>query len=182
MKIIKTIFSISILIFTLISCNVEPLDNDIDSSTGGGSGTTIAVFKAKVNGTDFVAISENIVGSYSTTSTGNELNIVGINSSGNSITIQILNPSIGTFEANFNINNLNLLQYFDSSLGTSGSFLSYNQTTDTSNGSVTISHFDTVNNKVSGTFSFTGFNPLDSSTRQITNGVFNNISFENTVN
>ena len=181
MKTLKTFFSVLILVFTFTSCDVEPLDNNIDISTGGGSGTTIAVFTAKVNGVDFIAESDGIIGDFSTSSIGNELNIAGLNSSGKSITIQLINPSVGTFEASYNVSNLNLLQYFDTSLGTNGTFLSYNQTTETSNGSVTITHFDRTTNKVSGTFSFTGFNPSDSSTKQITNGVFNNIPFENTV-
>ena len=66
-------------------------------------------------------------------------------------------------------------------MGLNGTFWSYNQITETSIGTVTITNFDTVGNKVSGTFSFTGYNPSDSSTRQITNGVFTNLSFENTV-
>jgi len=181
MKTLKAFFSVLIVIFTFTSCDVEPLDSAIDISTGGGSGTSVAIFTAKVNGVDFIAESEGIIGDFSASSIGNELNIVGLNSSGKSLAIQLLNPSVGTFEASYNLSNLNLIQYFDSSLGTNGTFLSYNQTTDTSNGSVTITHFDRVTNKVSGTFSFTGYNPSDSSTRQITNGVFTNISFENTV-
>lgn len=184
MKTLKSICSIFVCTLAFISftsCDVEPIDSAIDVSTGGGSGTTIPTFKAKVNGVDFMAASDGIIGDFSTSAIGNELNIVGLSSNGKSITIQLINPSIGTFEASYNVSNLNILQYFDSSLGTNGTFISYNQTSDTSDGTVTITHFDRTTNKVSGTFSFTGFNPIDSSTKQITNGVFNNIPFENTV-
>jgi len=181
MKTLKAFFSVLIVIFTFTSCDVEPLDSAIDISTGGGSGTSVGIFTAKVNGVNFVAEPEAIIANYSISSLGNELNIVGLNTLGESVSIQLLNPSLGTFEASYNLSDLNLLQYFDATMGINGTFLSYNQITETSIGTVTITNFDTVGNKVSGTFSFTGYNPSDSSTRQITNGVFTNISFENTV-
>lgn len=185
MKTIKSIFSVLVLTlsFTIItSCDVEPLDNAIDVNNGGGSGTVVTSFTAKVNGADFVASSESIIGDYSPSSFGNELVISGSTSTGKNISITVINPAVATFPASFNVNNLTLLQYLDSSLGTNGGFTSYNQTTDVSTGTVTITHFDTVNNKVSGTFSFTAYNSTDTSTRSITNGVFNNISFDNSVN
>lgn len=184
MKTIKTLFSVLVLTlaFSATSCDVEPLDSAIDINGGGGSGTVVTGFTAKINGEDFVATSSSIESSYSTTSLGNEFNISGITTTGKSISIQIINPAVATFPASFNISNLTLLQYTDTSLGTNGAFSSYNQTTDVSTGTVTITKFDTTNNKVSGTFSFTAYNSTDTTTRSITNGVFNNITFENTVN
>ncbi|WP_320814884.1 DUF6252 family protein [Flavobacterium sp.] len=185
MKTIKSIFSVLILTlaFTAItSCDVEPLDSSIDISTGGGSGITVASFTAKVNGENFIASSESIIGDYSPASIGNEFVISGSTTTGKNISITVLNPSVATFPANFNTSNLTLLQFTDISLGINGSFSSYNQLTDTSTGTVTITNFDTVNNKASGTFSFTAYNSNDTTTRSITNGVFNNITFENTVN
>jgi hypothetical protein len=184
MKAIRSIFSIlfvTLSCFAIISCDVEPLDSSIDISTGGGSGTTISSFTAKVNGLDFVATSLSIISEYSPTSLGNQFVISGSNSTGESISITIINPSVATFPANFNVSNLALLQYTDISLGANGTFSSYNQTNDTSTGTITISSFDTVNDKVSGTFSFTAYNSTDSSTKSITNGVFNNVTFDNTV-
>lgn len=184
MKTIKTIFSVLVLTlaFTATSCDVEPLDSAIDINGGGGSGAVVTSFTAKVNGEDFIAASSSIESSYALTSLGNEFNISGSTTSGKSISIQIVNPAVATFPASFNISNLTLLQYTDISLGTNGAFSSYNQATDVSSGTVTITKFDTVNDKVSGTFSFTAFNASDTTTRSITNGVFNNITFENTVN
>lgn len=184
MKTIKTFFSALVLTlaFTTTSCDVEPLDSAIDINDGGGSGTVVTSFTAIVNGENFVAASESIASSYSTTSLGNQFDITGSTTAGKNIAIQIINPSVATFPASFNVNNLTLLQYVDSSLGANGAFSSYNQSTDTSTGTVTITSFDTVNNKVTGTFSFTAYNSTDSSIKTITNGVFNNITFENTVN
>lgn len=185
MKTIKSVFSVLILAFTFASttsCDVEPLDSAINISTGGGSGTTIASLTAKVNGVNFEANPISITSSYSTTTLGNQLDIVGINSVGQSISIQLINPAVATFPASYNISNLNVLQFVDNSLGANGFFSSYNQVTETSTGTVTITSFDTVNDKVSGTFSFTAYNTSDTTTRSVTNGVFNNISFDNTVN
>ncbi len=185
MKTIKSIFSALVLTLaftTIISCDVEPLDGNLDVENGGGSGTVVTNFTAKVNGENFIASSESIIGDYSPSSIGNEFVISGSTTTGRNIAITVLNPSVATFTANFNVNNLTLFQYTDISLGTNGSFSSYNQANDTSTGSVVITSFDTVNNRASGTFSFTAYNSNDSTTRSITNGVFTNILFENTVN
>jgi hypothetical protein len=89
-------------------------------------------------------------------------------------------PSVATFQANFNLNNLLLFQYQDIALGASGMFSSYNSTTSTSTGSITITSFDLVNKKVSGTFSFTAYNTSGGTAKTITTGVINNVSFTDT--
>lgn len=165
---------------TLTSCDVEPIDSAIDlddfnqppNPTGG-------MFTASIEGESFS--SNQVVGSYSNTSFGPQLSISGITTTGESISIQILNPSVGTTLANTIPETLLLFQY-NATLTGGNSYASLNTTTNNSTGTITISSLNLTTNKVSGTFSFTGYNAVDSTNqKQITTGVFTNISFTNTV-
>jgi hypothetical protein len=179
MKTIKSILTLLVLTlaFTTTSCDNEPIDPAIDLSAGNGSSS---VFTAKIDGSNFVA--DETIGDYTETAIGNQLIIGGLSSSGKTISFQIINPAIGTFPASMESTSLNLLQYYDASIGaTGGAFSSYNPITDSSIGTVTITSFDTTNNKVSGTFSFEAYNISNSTTKSITAGVFTNIEFDNQV-
>ncbi|HLP65296.1 lipocalin family protein [Flavobacterium sp.] len=168
---------------SFVSCDNEPIDSAIDLDDFGGDGNGgnnqgNSVFKATIEGEVFT--SNNLIASYSDTSFGPQLAITAINSVGESISIQCINPSVGTFSANTTASTLLLFQY-NSTITGGSAYSSLNSSNNTSVGSLTITSFNTTTNKISGTFSFTGFNATNSSLQtQITLGEFTNISFSNT--
>lgn len=76
-------------------------------------------------------------------------------------TILVLEPSVGTFA----FDNTNTISYGPSLLDASNQYQS-------ENGSITISVFDTLEKRISGTFNGTFQNLLDSTTIEFTNGIF----------
>ena len=183
------IFKSLIVLFSIISfvsCETEPLDPALDLNdfqnplNPNNPNNQIGNFTASIDGVAFN--SDQTMGDYSDSSLGNELNISGITSQGKTISIQIINPSLGTFQANTTASNLVLFQYSDATLGSNGFFSSSNSSDNTSTGSITITEFNTTTNKISATFSFTAYNLIDSTiTKQVTQGVINNVSFDNQV-
>lgn len=189
------------LLFTSVlitSCETEPLDSDLlaqlengggtdggdgDGGTGGGStggggtggGTTGSSFTAKIGSFSFVA--QDIEAELSDSVFGKELNITGTTSNGKIINIQLIKPALGTFNASFDFENLLLFQYTEAA-NINGLFSSFDIVNSTSVGSITITKYDISTKKISGTFSFTGYDYQGSSNkRQITNGVIDNVSF-----
>jgi hypothetical protein len=182
MKKIKFI-STFLLLFTMVtftSCDNEPIDSAIDlddfNNGGGNNGGNTGVYTATIGDDSFSA--EVIVAEYSDSAFGPELNIAGIMQNGKTMNIQIINPAIGTRAANTEFSTLLFFQY-SSSLN--DVYSSINSSTNSSTGTITITDFNLTTKKISGTFSFTGYGALNSATqKQITNGVFTNISFEDT--
>lgn len=182
MKTIKFLFVLAIFLvaFNFSSCSNEAIDpalagqlidpNAVVPPTNTGN------FTAKVDGITFDAA--QVTATYSTTSLGNQLAITGVSSDGKQISIQVLNPAISTFPASNVASNLLFFQYQDVTLGAAGMFSSYNATGAISVGSLTITNFSVNNKKITGTFSFTGFNSASSSNfKQITNGVLTDVLF-----
>jgi Family of unknown function (DUF6252)/Lipocalin-like domain len=182
MKNIKflTVFAILFVAFHFSSCTNEPIDpalagqlvdpNTVVTQPNMGN------FTAKIDGVTFDASQVSAI--YSTTSLGNQLSISGATLDGKQISIQILNPAIATFPASTAASSLLFFQYQDVALGAAGIFSSFNATGGISVGSMTITNFSVTNKKVTGSFSFTGFNSASSSNfKQITNGVFTDILF-----
>lgn len=186
------IFKSLIVLFSIISfvsCETEPLDPDLDLSDfqnpvdpnnpnnpNNGAGN----FTATIDGVGFN--STQTIGDYSDSAFGNELNLFGITNEGKIISLQIINPAVGTFQAGTTNANLVLFQYSDATLGSNGFFSSINSSNNTSTGSITITEFNTTANKISATFSFTAYNSINPLvTKQVTQGVINNVSFDNQV-
>ena len=179
MKTIKSILKLLILTlaFTTVSCDDEPVDPALDLTAGNSSNS---LFTAKIDGTNFVAA--QTIGDFSETALGDQLIISGLTNNGKSISLQIINPSVGTFPASTESSNLSLLQYFDTAMGSiNGAFSSFNPLTSTSIGTITITNFDRTNDKVSGTFSFSAYNISNSTTKLVTDGIFTNVEFDNQV-
>lgn len=178
------IFKSLIILFSIISfvsCETEPLDPNIDLDAfnpNNPNNNQSGSFTASIDGVNFV--STQTMGEYSDSSLGNELNVFGVTTEGKIISLQIINPSVGTFQASTNASNLVFFQYSDATLGTNGFFSSLNSSNNTSTGSVTITEFNTTTNKISATFSFTAYNTADpTNTKEVTQGVINNVSFTN---
>lgn len=167
--------------FFVTSCNNEPIDPtllDLINNPIDQNPVDPGVFTATVDdGTNFSAL--QTIGVYDDSSFGPELNIIGLTANGKKISFQILNPTIGTRAANTTASSLLLFQY---SYNSNDTYSSLNNSTNTSTGTITITDFNVITNKISGTFSFTGYGLTNNAVeRQVTNGVFTNISFTNNV-
>lgn len=177
-KSLITLFSI----ITFVSCETEPLDPAINLADFNPNvpSSTAGAFTALVDGTSFS--STQTMGEYKITTIGNELNVTGVTTAGKIISIQLLNPAVGTFQASTTASQLVFFQYSDATLGSNGFFSSTNLTNNTSTGTITISQFNTTTNKISATFSFTAYNTTTATvTKAVTEGVINNVSFTNQV-
>ncbi len=204
MKVLKFLSVLFLLFFAILitSCENEPIDSALldaidnggggvdggggtdDGGTGGGGtdgggtggGSTGSSFTAKIGSFNFVA--KDIEAEISDSAFGTELNINGITSDGKIMSIQMIKPVMGTFTATSSIEKLLIFQYSFFDNLNANFFSSFDITNDVSAGSLTITKFDLVAKKISGTFSFTGFDSLGSTNKlQITNGVINNVSF-----
>lgn len=203
MKVLKFLSVLFLLFFAILitSCENEPIDSALldaidnggggvdggggtdDGGTGGGGtdgggtsgGSTGSSFTAKIGSFNFVA--QDIEAEISNSVFGTELNITGFMSNGKVMSFQMIKPAVGTFPANTGFENLLLFQYFEDS-NVNNLFSSFDIVNNISVGSLTITKYDIVTKKISGTFSFTGFDYQGSTNkRQITNGVINNLSF-----
>jgi len=164
--------------FVYISCDDEPLDplllDSINNPPVNPTPVNNGTFTATIEGEGNFSAAQ-IIATYDDSSFGPELNIIGIMANGKRINFQIINPAVGSRAANMNDSSLLFFQYMASS---NDSYSSVNSATNESTGTLTITSFNTTTNKISGTFSFTAYGALDSSVqKQITNGVFNNITF-----
>ena len=179
MKTIKFLFSLLLIAF-LSACSDEAVDpallnqsnNNNNNNNNGNNGNTAGVLTAKIDSVDFSSVSNS--GTYTSVGTNTQLFLSGNTSDGKTITISITNPAVGTVSASLSGC---VLAY-----ASQGSvFTSTNPATSTSVGTVTLTSFDTVNNRVTGTFSFTGYNNDGTITRQIANGSINSFPFTNSV-
>jgi hypothetical protein len=179
MKNIKLVAGIFLILtaFTFTSCETEPIDSaiNLDDFTPVGGGGGAGTFTAKIGSDVFNA--QQIVAELSGSAFGPEMNVIGIMPNGKTMSIQLINPAVGTFAANTNFESLLFFQYNEDLTGTHA-FSSFNSTSSTSVGTLTITQYDIAAKKISGTFSFTGFNASSATDqRQITEGIINNVTF-----
>lgn len=170
------------LVFTSItftSCDNEPIDSAIDLGDFGGDdgvnngGNGAAVFKVDFDGATWFADTAEAV-KYT-----NSFQIGGLKTStGQTIAFSLNGSTPGTYDSTSN-----LIVYEPNNNNQTGDlYWALNPTNpNISAGSVTITSIDNVNNKVSGTFAFTGYwsDPTVTNITPIafTNGVFTNIPF-----
>ncbi|HIB37440.1 DUF6252 family protein [Mesonia sp.] len=184
----KILYPIFLALFTLmaVSCDNEPLEGDFADpnagGSGGGSGTPGGNFTATIDGNSFVADGALAI----TQSTGNgvQTGITGVNLSGNSIAIQLLDEGVGSYV-------LSNLVDFDNpgdgtamyaQLGTEGPPYTTNMN---STGTLEITEWDTQNMVISGTFSFQAEREIDNEdgsvtveTVEVTEGEFSNVPLQ----
>lgn len=177
MKILSK-FRVLILLFAtllIVSCEVEPIDSTIDiPQNNSNNPNTPASFKAKIDGVLWIAeVSEALIGG----------NLMAINAAiggdnGESFSFLIDGVAIGTYPAKDNF-----LTY--SPAGTDFGWTSSNFDNPTENtGSITITNINTVTKTISGTFTFKGYwseFPSTIAPKNITEGVFQNVPYENYV-
>ena len=177
MKKLNLLSSIYILfaIFTLHSCDVEPLGSGVinDGSTPGpGTGpVTNGNFKVNFDGQTFVGF-QNVA------SIGvGGISVASVNDQGNAFTFIIPGFAVGSYPAP----NMSLAAY--SPLG-GFPFASIDPDDDSdfpSTASYNITELDTINKTISGTFEFKGFQSNTDlevvATKLFTNGIFTAISY-----
>ena len=154
MKNLKKVFLLMCLSVFVISCS-DATDEDLGTN---GEGT----FTANVAGTDFESLKVTVGAQV----TNGVAAIQGSNSQGNYIRINIASyTGVGTYKTGNALSNLNSISY-----GTISPVAMWMSTFDIGSGTIEIT--EDTDSTISGTFSFTGFNASDSSTKNITNGSF----------
>lgn len=157
----KTLKRISILLFATIlwvSCS-----SDDDNPDAGSDGEFLT---AKVDGADFSSFEDSIGASIGTGGAGDVLAVQGSNTSGDYIRINIVGYNgVGTYVTGDNISNTSSAGY-----GTVQPIAAWNSTFDIGSGTIEIT--EDTSTYVKGTFSFSGLNAADSSTKSITQGEF----------
>ena len=177
MKKLNLLSSIYILfaIFTLNSCNVEPLGSGvIDGGVTPGPGTgpvTNGNFKVDFDGQTFIGFANQA------TVTNAGFSIAGVDAQGNAMLISTLGFNVGTYQFGPQA----MGQY--SILGSTTAFFHINPADPFgANGELVLAEIDTIAKTVSGTFAFTGYeSDFQSdeviSTKVFTNGMFTAISY-----
>lgn len=127
-------------------------------------------FRAKINGVQWVANK-----AASAARTLGIINITGQGTDGKIITMTLQDSGVRTYYLTPNA--LNAGAYSDSAAGPIAFASNGSPDTSKAGGVVNITVIDTVRKTISGTFRFKVFRATDSSTRSITEGVFNNISY-----
>ncbi len=149
------LFFLCSMMLVVSSCRKKTVLDQFDDLNGGGS------FEVKIDGSNFNANLE--VTAILDSDQDGDLNIAGINTNGSNVTLNIKSVSgTGTYTvaddqfAGFYVES-NSTQYFA-------------DFTNGGTGTLNLTTFN--NNKAKGTFNFTGINPLDGETIEVTNGSF----------
>ena len=185
---LASVFVLSILFTTFYSCDNEPIDSDfmgedgiINPGTGnGGTNSQTGVFKVDFDGQTYVA---DVV---SATVLDDGINITGLRgSNGEAVVVTITeNNGVGTYQLGVtNGIQANAVAYSEENNTGFGTWIAATTGGIVSQGEVIITEIDTVNEKISGTFSFTGNNLslTPAETKAFTNGEFTNVSFASTL-
>lgn len=170
LKLITSLFLVFSL-FTISSCDNEPIDSAINLDDFGGGNGGPMVFKADFSGNTWTGtLAEAII-------TGNQISIGATKADGSTFSILIAGSTTGTYPANSNI-----IAYTPA--GSDFGYWSVNLANESEQtGSIIISKIDTVNKTISGTFSYKGYWSDITNTSilpvEFTNGVFNNVPYTN---
>ncbi len=169
----------------LISCTKETSEengfapNTLPTAGSGGTGTgTTGVtgdFRAKIDGVQFIANQ-----TASASRLNGIINLTGLATDGKLITITLMDSGVHVYT--LNDVSFGAGAYGESQNGSTISFTS-NGSSDpaVAGGSCTITSIDAVNHKMTGTFAFKVFRQTDSTSKNITQGVFTNITYSTTL-
>lgn len=157
MKTLKQITVLLFVAFLSVSCS----ENDENNPTSGDE-----FFTAKVDGVDFSSFEDAIGASIGTGGSGDVLAVQGSNSVGDYIRLNISGyTGVGTYTTGDNLSNVSSASY-----GTISPVAAWTSTFDIGSGSIEIT--EDTDTLVKGTFTFTGLNASDNSTKSITQGEF----------
>ncbi|AUC81646.1 DUF6252 family protein [Lacinutrix sp. Bg11-31] len=181
---LASVFILSILFSTFYSCQNEPLDSafvGVDGSVGSGAGNggtnnQTGMFKVDFDGQTYIA---DVVAA---TVLDDAINITGLRgSNGEAVIVTITeNNGVGTYQLGVtNGVQANAVAYSEANNTGFGTWIAATTDGTVSQGEVIITEIDAVNEKISGTFSFTGNNLslTPAETKEFTNGVFSNVSY-----
>lgn len=153
-KIFKSFLTLIVYSLIFIGCSGD----DDSGSSGNGDGS----FTALVDGTAFEAFDEAIGASIS----GSAFIVQGSDKNGNAIRLNVVNYNgTGTYKTGDNIANVNSANYITlSPVGNWSSTFNI--------GSGTINVTSIANGFAEGTFTFSGYNAEDKTTKNVTDGKF----------
>ncbi|HRN92204.1 MAG TPA: DUF6252 family protein [Ferruginibacter sp.] len=152
--------------FWLASCEKE-YSLETGGLTGGGTGT----FRARVDGTQWTA---DII--KTARRTGGVIELKGRNAAGQQIVLTVKDSGVYQYQLNSrSINNFGI--YIDSTVAPYEPYSTNQWFNDSLYGHVNITAIDTVRKTISGTFKMKVFRTVDSGVKDITEGVFSNISY-----
>ena len=162
---------ISAISFT--SCDTEPIDSALNNTGGTGNTGGPASFKVNFGGNTYVANNPQAM------IMSGSITIAGVRGTGGeSVNLVIPATTVGTYTNA-------LMTYNTGSTTNLGQYANINPAMpQMPNGSVKITNIDTVNKKISGTFSFTGYWSEASAnlpSLAFTDGTFTNIPYTGTV-
>ena len=157
----------SVLAITNFGCKKD--DDDDNNNNNPPPGSPTAVITAKVNGTAWSAVSTRISGSI----IGGNSNMTGVANDTSTISF--------TVEESFALNETYDLGEWSGNIaiyavkGSSYAWASHINTN--TYGTLTITALDQTNKRMSGTFAFKGYRSYDNSYREVTEGVFTDVSY-----
>ena len=169
----KNVNKFGIILFVAVATLFSSCSKD--SGSGGGS-AGLGTLKATAGGSSFTSISQGTFALLASNGAYQNLSITGSTAAGKSIQLTILNQNIsaGTY----------VIDDSNSDVFATGIYSELNQSNPQNSlvysapfdgggnvGSITISSIDATN--VKGTFSFTGKDDTNSTTKVVTNGSFN---------
>jgi hypothetical protein len=161
-------FITSALIF--YSCQKE-----VDYALNQNNSNVTGDFRAKIEGSQWVANKAAVASRMA-----GVINITGLGTDRKLITITLTDSGVHRYI--LSDNTMNAAAYVDSTLPNTFAFTTNQGTYPTqAGGEVNITSIDTVNKKISGTFSFKAYRMMDDLQRTITEGSFTNISYATTL-
>lgn len=173
MKLLTLIAFIVILSFPHFGCQKDfqltDGDTSIITTPGGPGGGVTGTFTATIDGVAFVA--DKVAAA---TKAIGVIAIVGQNKAGDQILLRVSDSAVHNYIFDINsISNAAAYSKDTANAYTTNSGITANQ----SGGVMSITSIDTVKKTMSGTFTLKVFRELDNTMKNITNGVFKNISY-----
>lgn len=173
MKKIGLLLSCFILL-SAFTCDNEPLEGDFESNNNGNNNNNnpSAVFQVDFDGQTFVADQVS-----ATVLEGGVMNITGLRGSNQESIILTMNGTTpGTYELGVQDGVFVNGGTYSEANGSSNVWLALTDGM-TAQGEIVVTEIDTENMTISGTFQFTGTNPISQESKEFMNGIFQNISF-----
>jgi len=168
---VKLISGLLVLALLFSACQKEVSDESFTGNNGNGGNPVTGDFRAKINGNQWVANA-----AAGAVRNNGLINISGLNVDGLLLTITLTDSGVHTYT--LDDQSFNAAAHVDSTLASTISFTS-NASDDSTlaGGTVTITSIDTSTKRMSGTFRFKVFRPIDSLVRNFTEGSFTNINY-----
>jgi hypothetical protein len=160
-------------ILSVIGCSKD-MSYETPHQVGGGGDT--ANFRAMINGNQWIAV-DSLSGATMITGL---INITGLSSDNKLVSITLVGNSTGTYL--LNQGTASVLTYIDYNSANNNPF-STNQGTDTTQagGTVIVTSINTSKKTISGTFQCKVYRQLDNQQEVITQGIFSNIPYTDTL-